>query len=164
MEEYAVKTVMLLNKKKYKVLLEGTRNIIIALYPSEIRKFNIIEGNFLSEEQYRQIEEILYKRGKERALYYLKNSDKTTYQMRSKLREGLYPEAIIDKVIHFLNNYGYIDDLQYAIRFISYNFSKNSSRKISEKLRIKGISKDIIEEAFSNLSEYDETFSNQRHN
>ena len=162
MEEYTVKSVVLLNKKKYKVLLEGTRNIIIALYPSELRRYNIEEGNFLSEEQYKLIEEVLYKRGKERALYYLKNSDKTTYQMRTKLKEGLYPDKVIDKVISFLNNYGYIDDLQYSIRFITYNISKNSNRKIVEKLRVKGISKDIIDEAFSNISEYDEGFDNRK--
>lgn len=162
MEEYTVKSVVLLNKKKYKVLLEGTRNIFIALYPSELRKYNIQEGNFLSEEQYKIIEEVLYKRGKERALYYLKNSDKTAYQMRTKLKEGLYPEKVIEKIIDFLNNYGYIDDLQYAIRFISYNINKNSSRKIIEKLRVKGISKDIIEEAFCNISEYYEGFDNHK--
>ena len=156
MEEYTVKSVVLLNKKKYKILLEGTSNIFIALYPSELRKYNIQEGNIISEEQYKIIEDILFKRGKERALYYLKNSDKTTYQMRTKLREGFYPENVIDKVILFLNNYGYIDDLQYAIRFISYNMNKNSSRKIVEKLRVKGIAKEIIEEAFDNIREYDE--------
>ena len=162
MEEYTVKSVVLLNKKKYKVLLEGTRNIIIALYPSELKRYNIQEGNLLSEEQYKIIEDILFKRGKERALYYLKNSDKTTYQMRSKLKEGLYPENVIEKIINFLNNYGYIDDLQYAMRFISYNINKNSSRKIIEKLRIKGIGKDIIEEAFCSISEYDEDFDNRK--
>ena len=160
MEEYTVKSVVLLNKKKYKILLEGTKNIFIALYPSELRKYNIQEGSFLSKEHYKQIEEVLFKRGKERALYYLKNSDKTAYQMRSKLREGFYPENVIDDVISFLNNYGYIDDLQYAIRFISYNINRNSCMKIKEKLRIKGISKDIIDEAFENIREYDEGFDN----
>ena len=158
MDEYTVKSVVLLNKKKYKILLEGTRNIYIALYPSELKKYNIKEGNFLSEEQYKQIEELLYKRGKERALYYLKNSDKTSNQMRSKLKEGFYPEYIIDRIIDFLNKYGYIDDLQYSIRFISYNINKNSLNKIKEKLRIKGIDKDIIEQAFCDLREYNVEF------
>ena len=124
MEEYRVLSVVLLNKKKFKVLLEGTSNVTIALYPSELRRYNIQEGNFLSKEQYKSIEDILYKRGKERALYYLKNSDKTSYQMRNKLREGFYPENIIEKIIDFLSKYGYIDDLQYAIRYITYNINK----------------------------------------
>ena len=154
MEEYRVISVVLLNKKKFKVLLEGTSDYAIALYPSEIRRFNIKEGIFLTEKQYKEIEEILYKRGKERALYYLKNSDKTSYQMRSKLKEGFYPENIIEKIMKFLYEYGYIDDLNYAIRFVSYNISKISHMKIKEKLIIKGISKDIIDEAFRDVQEY----------
>ena len=155
MEDYRVVSVVLHNKKKYTVLLEGTRNLTIALYPSEIRRFNISEGNYLSKEQYGYIEEILYKRGKERALYYLKNSDKTTFQMRNKLREGFYPDNIIDKIIGFLNKYGYIDDLQYAERYISYSINKKSLRKIEENLRVKGISKEIIKDAFDYFNEYD---------
>ena len=154
MEEYRVVSVVLLNKKKYKVILEGTKIVTLALYPSEIRRYNIKEDNFLSKEQYKSIEEILYKRGKERALYYLKNSDKTSYQMRNKLKEGYYPEDIIDKIIEFLGKYGYIDDLQYAIRFISYNVNKKSINKIKEYLYIKGIPRDIVEEAFCSFEEH----------
>lgn len=161
MEEYRVVSVVLLNKKKFKVLLEGTSNVTIALYPSELRRYNIKEGNFLSKEQYKSIEDILYKRGKERALYYLKNSDKTSYQMRTKLREGFYPEDIIDKVIEFLSKYGYVDDLQYAIRFISYNINKKSYIKIKEKLRTKGIERGIIDEAFENIDEFSVDGSNE---
>ena len=155
MEDYRVVSVVLHNKKKYKVILEGTRNLTIALYPSEIRRFNISEGNYLSKEQYGYIEEILYKRGKERALYFLKNSDKTTFQMRNKLKEGFYPDNIIDKIIEFLNKYGYIDDLQYAIRYISYSINKKSLRKIEENLRVKGIDKEIVKDAFDSYNEYD---------
>ena len=161
MEEYRVVSVVLLNKKKFKVLLEGTSNVTIALYPSELRRYNIKEGNFLSKEQYKSIEDILYKRGKERALYYLKNSDKTSYQMRTKLREGFYPEGIIEKVIEFLSKYGYVDDLQYAIRFISYNINKKSYIKIKENLRTKGIGRDIIDEAFENIDEFSVDGSNE---
>ncbi|MEE0685952.1 MAG: regulatory protein RecX [Lachnospiraceae bacterium] len=160
MEEYRVLSVVLLNKKKFKVLLEGTSNVTIALYPSELRRYNIQEGNFLSKEQYKSIEDILYKRGKERALYYLKNSDKTSYQMRNKLREGFYPENIIEKIIDFLSKYGYIDDLQYAIRYITYNINKKSYIKIKEHLRVKGIDRDIVENAFADVDEYSDSGSN----
>lgn len=153
MEKYKVLSVVLLNKKKYKILLEGTSNFYIALYPSEVRRFDIKEESYLNEEHYREIKEILYKRGKERALYYLKDSDKTSSQMRTKLKEGFYPEEIINKVMDFLLKYGYVDDYQYAIRYISYNMNRKSYLKIKESLYIKGIEKNIIDEAFSNLEE-----------
>ena len=102
MEEYRVISVLPLGKKKYKVTLEGTETVILSLYPSEIRRYSIQDGNTLSFVHFTEIQDILYKRGKERALYYLKSSDKTVFQVRTKLREGYYPINIIDKIIEFL--------------------------------------------------------------
>lgn len=153
MDKYRVISVVLLNKKRYKILLEGTSNLTIALYPSEVRRFGIKEGTFISEEHYAQIEDILYKRGKERALYYLKDSDKTSYQMKTKLKAGFYPDEIIDRILAFLIKYGYIDDYEYAKRFISYNISKKSILRIKESLYVKGVGRDIIEDAIENFRE-----------
>lgn len=153
MDKYRVISVVLLNKKRYKILLEGTSNLTIALYPSEVRRFGIKEGTFISEEHYAQIEDILYKRGKERALYYLKDSDKTSYQMKTKLKAGFYPDEIIDRILAFLIKYGYIDDYQYAKRFISYNISKKSILKIKESLYVKGVGKDIVDDALESIYE-----------
>lgn len=153
MDKYRVISVVLLNKKRYKILLEGTSNLTIALYPSEVRRFGIKEGTFISEEHYEQIEDILYKRGKERALYYLKDSDKTSYQMKTKLKAGFYPDEIIDKILTFLIKYGYIDDYQYAKRYISYNISKKSILKIKESLYVKGVGKDIVDDALESIYE-----------
>lgn len=148
MIEYRVVAVSLLGKKKYKISLEGTEMVTLSLYPSELRRFNIVEGNIISEVDYSCIEELLYKRGKERALYYLKTSDKTAFQMRSKLKEGLYPENIIKKVMGFLEEYRYIDDLRYAEQFISYNKHRKSYQQIKNSLRLKGIDKECIDTAF----------------
>ena len=164
MNKYRVISVVLLNKKRYKILLEGASNFTIALYPSEIRRFGIEEGAFISEEHYAQIEDILYKRGKERALYYLKDSDKTSYQMKTKLKAGFYPEEVIDKILIFLTKYGYVDDYQYAKRFISYNINKKSLLKIKESLYVKGIGRDIIEDAFEDFDKdnLDDNYENNQ--
>lgn len=153
MSDYRIIDVSPLNKKKYKISLEGTEMVELSLYLSELRKFSIKEGNLLTEADYNCIKEILYKRGKERALYYLKSSDKTAAQMRSKLKEGCYPESVIDKILEFLENYGYIDDVHYAERFIQYNRKRKSYQRIKNDLRIKGISRDNIEEAFGIIND-----------
>lgn len=153
MSDYRIIAVQPLSKKKYRVSLEGTESVTLSLYPSELRRFSIKEGNFLSEAEYNSIEELLYKRGKERALYYLKNSDKTSEQMKGKLREGYYPENIIDRIVGFLERYGYIDDLRYAEQFIRYNMTRKSYQQIKNDLRIKGVNRDTVEEAFQNISE-----------
>lgn len=153
MSGYRVEAVLPLNKKKYKISLEGTETVTLSLYPSELRRFCIKEGGLISEADYDSIEEILYKRGKERALYYLKTSDKTSFQMKKKLAEGFYPETVIDRILEFLEKYGYIDDFRYACQFIQYNQKRKSYQQIKSDLRLKGISREYIEEAFSDMEE-----------
>ncbi|MBQ0100023.1 MAG: RecX family transcriptional regulator, partial [Lachnospiraceae bacterium] len=73
----------------------------------------------ISDEAYRRIlEEVLLPRAKKRVLYYLKNADKTEFQIRRKLAEGLYPEEVIEKVMEFLHRYEFADDARYAESFI----------------------------------------------
>lgn len=146
MEEYRVLSVLPLGKKKYKIALEGTVTIELSLYPSEVRKYSLQEGNTLSCIDFEEIRDVLYKRGKERALYYLKSSDKTVSQMRTKLKEGYYPEDIIEKVIEFLERYGYLDDYRFAQNFVSYNKHRKSIQRMKSDLCLKGIEKSIIED------------------
>ena len=157
MEEYRVISVLPLGKKKYKVTLEGTETVILSLYPSEIRRYSIQDGNTLSFVHFTEIQDILYKRGKERALYYLKSSDKTVFQVRTKLREGYYPINIIDKIIEFLEKYGYLDDYRYAENYLSYNKKRKSIHRMKNDLSLKGIEKVIIDDVFlENIQEDDD--------
>ena len=73
--------------------------------------------------------------------------------MRRKLTEGFYPETVIDRILQFLEKYGYIDDFRYACQFIQYNQSRKSFQQIKNDLRVKGISREHIEEAFSDMEE-----------
>ncbi len=153
MVEYRVVSVENLGKKKYKITLEGTKTVVLSLYPQEVRRYGMAEGAVISEEDYNEVCNILYKRGKERALYYLKTADKTSSQMRKKLEEGYYPKKIIDCVINFLETYGYIDDYRYAQNYISYNKHRKSVRRMREDLCIKGIERSILDEVFASAIE-----------
>ena len=65
-----------LDKRRSKIFLE--EKIAFVLYRGELRTYQIEEGGELSEENYKQIvEEVLIKRAKERALYLLKDRDRT---------------------------------------------------------------------------------------
>ena len=152
---YRVKSVQPLGKKKYKITMEGAETVMLSLYPSEIRRYSIVEGCDISDKDFVQIQEILYKRGKERALYYLKTSDKTAYQMRSKLREGVYPENIINDILEFLIKYAYIDDYRYTTNYISYNCKRKSIERMKNDLRVKGIERSIIDEVILQYAQTD---------
>ena len=86
-----------------------------------------------------------------------KNQGKTRKQIIDKLKSGLYPENIIYKVIEYLEEYNLINDKRYAMLYLDYKKSVYSKRKIIQDLYTKGISKELIDEAFmeSDFSEDD---------
>ena len=154
MTEYTCVSITSLNKKKYKIDLEGMEMVTLSLYPSEIRKYKIEEGCIISHSIFMEIMEVLYKRGKERALYYLKTSDKTSAQMKKKLKESYYPLGVIDRILDFLIKYGYIDDVRYTENYISYNRKNKSIISMSKALSDKGIDREIINKVLDEC-EYD---------
>lgn len=115
------------------------------LYKGEIKRYGIGEMKELSDEDYRHIlKDILIKRAKERAMHILQGGDRTEKQIREKLEKGRYPSAVIDEVIRFLLKYEYINDYDYSVSYIK-TYSKNQSERLMrERLRQKGVDRDII--------------------
>lgn len=83
------------------------------------------------------------------ALSILERSDRTEKEMRQKLKEREYTPEEIDETILFLKEYRYIDDAEYADRYIRVYSSRKSARQIFCSLERKGIAKDLIESALS---------------
>ncbi len=124
------------------------------LYKGEIKKYGIKEQGELSESDYRFImSEVLLKRGKERAMHILQGADKTEGQIREKLEKGMYPKQVIDDVIDFLMKYDYINDYNYAVSYIRTYSNSQSERLMREKLRQRGIKRDIIDDAMMETME-----------
>ena len=148
------------DKKRWKVTLdEGA--VTFLLYKGEKKLLPECgeegAGPELSEEQYRYIlEEVLLPRAKKRALYYLKNADKTEFQIRRKLSEGFYPEEIIGKVMEFLKHYDFADDRRYAENYIEAKQGALSKREMEMKLRQKGISGESVKEILNEITAEDE--------
>lgn len=89
------------------------------LYRGELSGCHIEKDQELPEAVYREImDEILWKRIRMRCLYLLKSMDRTEYQLRTKLKQNFYPEELIDRVILWLENLHYLDDVRYAESYI----------------------------------------------
>ena len=111
----------------------------------------------ISEETWQKIrEEILLPRAKKRVLFYLKNGDKSEFQMRRKLREGLYPEEIIDEVLVFLRKYRLADDSRYAENCIRQMEGTRSRREIEAKLSAKGLKGETVKQLLSEIPQEEE--------
>lgn len=145
-----------LDKKRRKVYIDN--QYAFPLYLSELRRFNIETGNEITGDSLEKIEEILYKRIRERILYLLDSSPRTEYEIRTKLFKSGYIEVYVTPVINRIKEYGYIDDYAYARMYSeSLRNSKNNSRRVIEqKLYQKGISTEIISRIMDEVS-IDET-------
>lgn len=151
-----ITNVLPLDNKRRKVYIDG--KYAFPLYLSEIRKFNIIENAEVSEVVFEEIEKLLFRRIRERALYLLEAMPRTESNIRRKLFDNHYTEAYINAVIEDLKEYGYIDDVNYAYNY-AVSMSENrgmSKRAIIQKLYEKGVDRDIIMNAVNELPE-DET-------
>ena len=154
MEGYRVVTkIEEFDKKRSKVYLD--EEFAFLLYKGELSEYKIMQGENITDDVYHKIvEEVLVKRAKKRCLNLLQKKNYTEYKLREKLSEGLYLPEMIDEAIAYVKSFHYIDDYRYACDYIFYHKEYETKKKIEEKLRIKGIEQDILQQAFGDS--YDE--------
>lgn len=88
---------------------------------------------------------------KERAIYIITNYSKTEKQLKDKLKSGgKYTEEIIEETIKFLKKHNFLNDGDFAKRFVELHKNAYSARVLKQKLYEKGIKRQIIDEIFSN--------------
>ena len=138
-----IEAVIPFDKRRSKVLTD--EGFVFVLYKGEIRIYGIEAGKELTKETYERIlQEVLFKRVKERVLYLLKSRDRTELEIRRKLKEGYYPEEAIEYALSFLKEYRFIDDEDYGRRYIRTYGEKNSKKQLEFELRGKGLEKETI--------------------
>lgn len=136
-----------LTKARSRVWLDGVPAFV--LYKGELRSCHVAEGEELSEESYHVImEEILPRRAKLRAMNLLKDREYTTAQLCDKLRQGSYPEQIIEEALKYVASFHYTDDLRYAVQYIFCHENSRSRRRIEQDLLGRGISDETLREAW----------------
>lgn len=141
-----------LSRSRYKVYVDDS--FAFVLYKGELRLYGIREDEELAEQAHAQIMgEVLPKRASLRCMNLLKSRAYTESQLRRKLEEGLYPEESIDAAIQYVKSYHYVDDARFARDYIVNQKEKKSRRVIEMDLAAKGVSRELVEEAFSEIEE-----------
>lgn len=149
-----------LSKTRAKVCTDSGETF--ALYKGELKEYQIQKGRELSKETYRTVmEEVLPKRAKLRCMNLLKSRDYTEHQLRDKLKQGIYPEEVIDKALAYVENFGYVDDIRYAKAYIIGGSGTKSRRQIEEGLLRRGISKEDMRQAWARCSEDGDVLSGE---
>lgn len=140
--------------KRYKVYSDS--DFLFSLYGRELKEYHIAENVEVSESIIAEIlEDIIYKRARERALYLLESRPYTCSMMRDKLVSGDYPAEIADQVISFLQKYHYLDDMAYIRMYVEAYSKSKSKKQIQFDLQKKKIAKNLIDEYMS-LQNYSE--------
>lgn len=93
-----------------------------------------------------------FEKAKDIALTYLSYGMRTEIQVRDRLKEkscsGGYDLSVIDDVLDFLREYGFVDDVKYAVSYIEYAVSKGHGMiKIRNSLKERGVKANSIEDA-----------------
>lgn len=143
---YQVVSVIPQDKKKVQICLDNGDTFI--LYKGEAAKLSLFEKAMFEEATYQQIMmDILGKRATKRAMYLLEQQERTEKQLRDKLQQNAYPDPCIEQAIAYVKSYHYVDDYRYATTYIRYHQEKESRQKLTQKLMMRGVSRDIIARA-----------------
>lgn len=140
--------------KRYRVFGDG--QFLFSLYGKELKKYHIKEEIEVTDTLIQTIlQDIVFKRAKERALFLLERHPFSTTMLEEKLSYNEYPESVIKQVIIFLQKYHYLDDREYISMYVDAYSNKKSQKQIVYDLIRKGISKDMIDAYFEEF-EYSE--------
>ena len=96
-------------------------------------------------------DEISYEASLEKGIFLISLKDRTKKEIRLKLEEKFWNKNAVLKAIEKLEEFGYLNDLNYAISYIeSKTYGKN---RISYNLFQKGIDRSTVEKAYLTLDE-----------
>ena len=96
-------------------------------------------------------DEVSYEASLEKGIFLISLKDRTKKEVRLKLEEKYRNKAAILRAIEKLEEFGYLNDLNYAMSYIEgRTYGKN---RISYNLFQKGINKDLVEKAYLTLDE-----------
>ncbi len=153
-EEYLITAVRKISTRK--VCVEINYDVKFSLYSGEASRFNIEQGRYLAKESYDEIfKEILPKRARERCYNLLTKRSMTEYELTRKLKEGYYPQEIIDHTIQLMSGSKLINDDDYARTYVELSHKGKSKRRLMQDMSRKGIPSDTISQVL-NDSDIDE--------
>lgn len=146
-------------KTRFKVYVD--EQFAFVLYKGELSRYRVVAEQEIEEEVFQKIKkEVVLKRAKLRALHLLNDMDRTESQLRTKLKQGLYTEDIIELTMAYVKSFGYIGDASYARRYIESRQRTKSRKEIYAELCKKGVARDEIDAAMEECYETtDETMA-----
>ena len=99
------------------------------------------------------MKETVIRRAHQKTMAMLERMDRTETELRQKMKLDMYSGEVADETIRWLKSLHYLDDSRYAQSDIRGHLAGSSRQELIAKLRTKGISKDIANEAYETCCE-----------
>ncbi len=138
-----------LEKGKNKILLENGDYVI--LYYKELKAFKMVQDEEIEEETWALARKAMTIRGKKRVYHLLGKKDYVIEEIRKKLVKEDYPGPIIEDILNYFIELGFLNDENYTEKYYRYQKTTKSRRMIEMKLGEKGIPRDIIKTFFESV-------------
>lgn len=135
------------NPGRYNIFIDG--EYAFALPMQDILYFKLKEGQETAEETVDFIRKnLIYIKAQDTALHFIGYKMRTVQEIRRKLAEKEFAEETIEKVIAFLEKYGYADDREYCRKYIreKLRMKPRSGYALKIELKQRGIPPRIIDE------------------
>ena len=140
------------NKDRCNIFIDGEFKVGLSL--ETVMKFHLKVGQEISE---KELSEVILNSEKSvalnKAVNYISRLLKTKHQVKVYLQNKGYTEEVVNYCIEKLNEYGYINDVEYSIRYLESVYHKQGNRLSQLKLFEKGVSKDNIQLAIEKFEE-----------
>lgn len=125
----------------------------MSIFKELVFTFNLKKGDDIDENHLKEIlKDEMYIKAKNKALSILSKADQSERKIREKLSAD-FEENTIESVIDFLKKYNFINDAMLAQRIVNTNVNLNKCGKnrIKQNLYNKGIDRQSIDEAVSEI-------------
>ncbi len=140
-------------KRDDRVNIYVDEEFFMAIFAELVYTFNLKKGMTIEEENLKNIlNEEMYIKAKNKALNILAKADQSEKKIKQKLSAD-FEDDIIDMVIEFLKKNKFVDDDLLAQKIVNTNVNLNrcGKNKIKQNLYNKGIDKESIDEAISDI-------------
>ncbi len=132
---------------RYSVYVDG--KYLFSFSQSELLQSGIRVGQELTKRELGELKSsAMLDKAYDRALNLISHRPRSEGELRDYLRRKDLPSSDIDRVIAKLANGGYVDDLDFAMRWVSNRrlLKSTSKRRLTQELRQKRIADEIISE------------------
>lgn len=137
------------SKGKVQVFLDGEPALILTA--AQIREADIREDVLYEGEKEAALLSFFRRTAAKSAMELLLRRDYSEKDLHRKLQTKGYSDFLADWAVDYVKSYHYLDDLRVAVHFLEVRNGTMSRQAARQKLMLKGINEDVIEEAFAGI-------------